>query len=210
MIVTYFLSISGIHDDDIPYAMLPPDRLARCRRAPSRGKARQIAMAWFLLEYALGRAGQRPELIRSASGKPQLANSTVTFNLSHCDGYVACIVADGCAVGVDVERIRQIPARFYRPYFSPEDFQAAMSSDSPAAWCQAWTQKEAVIKCIGDGWTDENKKNLHVLKAPVQSCTLTRKWLRDDCHICACAGIPDATIVFSEVYWNGGKITGTV
>lgn len=210
MIHTYYLSIDGIAGEDIPYAMLPPDRQARCGQLPSRRKARQIAMAWFLLQYALGKAGAKPDLAYLPNGKPYIQDSSVSFNLSHCDGYVACIVADSCSVGVDVERIREIPARFYEPYFSREDFQIAMLDDSPATWCQAWTRKEAVIKCNGDGWTVENKKNLHVLQASVHSYTLTQKWLSSNYHICACAGMPGAAIVFSEVFWNGSKITGTI
>jgi 4'-phosphopantetheinyl transferase len=90
-------------------------------------------------------------------GKPHLATGgPLVFNLSHTRGWVACAVARGGAVGVDVERVRDAPdlAALALAYFSPlecDALQACAPADRAAHFAGLWTLKESCAKGLGTG-----------------------------------------------------------
>lgn len=124
-------------------------------------------------EYLLGRALVRTTLSRYAPaapstwefetgphGKPHISgpatNLPLTFNLSHTTGLVACAVALGDPLGVDVEYCgRDLDL----PGFSAANFAAAEQAiiaktpdaDLRGTFFQIWTLKEAYIKGLGVG-----------------------------------------------------------
>jgi len=124
-------------------------------------------------EYLLGRALVRTTLSRYAPtapsswafetgphGKPYISSPAtdrpLTFNLSHTTGLVACAVAQGRELGVDVEYCgRELDLRG----FSAANFAAAEQAIIAAtpdaelrgAFFQIWTLKEAYIKGLGVG-----------------------------------------------------------
>ncbi len=90
-------------------------------------------------------------------GKPRLRHADApSFNLSHTRGLALVALSAGCAVGIDVERLRPLTdadalaQRFLTP---SEAF--AVSAVTPAgrdaAFLQTWTRKEAVLKASGHG-----------------------------------------------------------
>ena len=109
------------------YAPVPPDR-------------------W---RFTKGRHG-RPELAQPAI-QPRLR-----FNVSHTKGFIACLVAIGRDVGVDVEntaregRLLEIADR----YFSPAEVRALRALPRTDQWdrfFEYWTLKESFIKATGAG-----------------------------------------------------------
>jgi 4'-phosphopantetheinyl transferase len=98
-------------------------------------------------------------LTSDSNGKPRLAITharDLRFNVSHSEDAIACAIAHGREVGVDIERIRaDLPvAAIAEQFFAPEEI-AALRSLPPAAQVEAffvcWTRKEAYVKAIGKG-----------------------------------------------------------
>jgi 4'-phosphopantetheinyl transferase len=80
----------------------------------------------------------------------------LTFNLSHTRGLVACVVAYGEDVGVDVEPIAAAPdlLDLARANFSAEEvaeLERCVPADRPARFTGMWTLKEAYLKATGAG-----------------------------------------------------------
>jgi 4'-phosphopantetheinyl transferase len=113
-----------------------------------------------VLRYILSRyTDETPALLRFASGphgKPFLPCSTVNFNVSHSGDYLACAVTRDVPVGIDIERIRDIPELFAiaRGHFSPrecEQLEALPASYLTRGFFECWTRKEAFVKATGLG-----------------------------------------------------------
>jgi 4'-phosphopantetheinyl transferase len=90
-------------------------------------------------------------------GKPAVSkNPQLEFNLTHSDGVAAVAVTTGCALGIDLERLRPIPdiEEIARRYFCPEEAAEILPlppGEREQAFFRCWTRKEAYIKAIGDG-----------------------------------------------------------
>ncbi len=125
---------------------------------------REYTVAHALLRATLSAFGDRsPDAWRfeaGAYGKPALAAgmsaSPLSFNLAHTLGLVACVVATGADVGLDVERVtrstdwRGIAAR----YFSAGEvahIESVADHQRAARFVELWTLKEAFAKAIGVG-----------------------------------------------------------
>lgn len=96
---------------------------------------------------------------RSGNGKPHLQSpySAIKFNLSHCDTAIAVAISSSGEIGVDIESM-QIQAdechALAKRFFSKRE--AAWIMDAGPDKCLlrfqcVFTQKEACLKCKGDG-----------------------------------------------------------
>jgi 4'-phosphopantetheinyl transferase len=125
---------------------------------------RDYAAAHAMLREALSSCDHKaPEDWRfepDALGKPRIrpqdpAAVPLAFNLSHTQGLVACAVARGTEVGVDVERIdRGLSAEAVAHYFAASEIcflEACAPIDYATRFIELWTLKEAYIKAIGAG-----------------------------------------------------------
>ena len=119
--------------------------------------------------YIVGRAALRgvlaagldcsPAAIRfsyGTNGKPKLegGHGGVDFNLAHSGGDAVIAVADGAAVGVDIELFRPIAdvESLARLVFSDVERRAlALAPDPVSAFLNGWTRKEAYVKALGMG-----------------------------------------------------------
>lgn len=127
-------------------------RLARVRDqfVAARGHLRA------LLGRYLGIEPRAVPMLYADGGKPHLpAGFDLHFNVSHTDG-LAVIALGHTRVGVDVERVRDIPdaealvSRFFTRRECAQ-FQLLPPGARPAAFLRAWTCKEAILKAIGRG-----------------------------------------------------------
>ena len=91
-------------------------------------------------------------------GKPFLAEPSVAgldINLSHTTGMVACAVAFGGVVGVDVEwRDRRVGIGVIRQVLTDDEcrwVQSLPDSEQDIGFLRLWTLKEAVAKALGQG-----------------------------------------------------------
>src|SRR6476469_1010580 len=126
---------------------------------------RWVAARWALrrvLESYLGEPAAAIELDVSEHGKPRLRNAGgIEFNLSHSNGLALVAVAEGRAVGVDVEMIeseRDLIALAERalPEEDAAAVRAASKSERPAVFYTAWACHEARFKCGLDAGAVEN------------------------------------------------------
>jgi 4'-phosphopantetheinyl transferase len=148
------LLLSWLSDDE-------RERHARFRFQDDR-EAYLVAHA--LTRRALGQvAGVAPSALSFQAGehgRPEIAGPScalaLRFNLSHTRGLVACGVACGHDIGVDVERIdREVALLGVARHVFSERENAGLSSLSGSVqrlrFFELWTLKEAYVKAIGKG-----------------------------------------------------------
>lgn len=145
-------------------ALLAPDerrRLARlgCDRDRRRFLITRALVRTMLSRYAAVGPAEwvfattaygRPEIVRGPSGVPDLR-----FNVSHTEGRIACAVAVGREVGVDVEHVgrevtRDVAGRFFAPR-EVASLHALPDAERARLFFDYWTLKEAYIKARGLG-----------------------------------------------------------
>ncbi|SLM65079.1 MULTISPECIES: 4'-phosphopantetheinyl transferase family protein [Dickeya] len=142
-----------------------PQMAQRARAALQRPEGAPLTLrelAHGLLLWLLAPLCQQPPqsliISRDDYGKPFLPHyPDIRFNLSHTQGALAFAFAEGCPVGVDVERCqgqverkRAIAQRF----FHPDEWRWLATLDDSAflpAFIQLWSHKEAYLKALGMG-----------------------------------------------------------
>jgi 4'-phosphopantetheinyl transferase len=142
---------------------LSPDEEERARRYRGERLRERFIVGRGILRMLLSRyVGRPPGRLRfayGARGKPALApaeGSDLRFNVSHSDGLALYAFARGREVGVDVERLRELPRaeRIAERFFSTEETAALKAEPAERrveAFFTCWTRKEAYIKARGDG-----------------------------------------------------------
>jgi len=143
---------------------LTPSERAQAARFRSDVDAARFVRRRLALREIVGRylgiaAG---DLVFTANeyGKPSLLPSTarpdLAFNASHSGAIALIAIGRAVRIGVDVERLRPdvealaIATRF----FASEEvasLEALGADDRVAAFFNAWTRKEAVVKALGGG-----------------------------------------------------------
>jgi len=97
-------------------------------------------------------------------GKPELgpphSESGLTFNLSHSETLVVCAVTRTNSIGVDVERVRPIPklTALTSRFFAPDErshLDSLPEDDRLTAFFRIWTLKEAYLKALGVGLSQD-------------------------------------------------------
>jgi 4'-phosphopantetheinyl transferase len=156
------LPLTAIPERDVD-VHLSADERTRAARFHFNVDRERFAVARGLLRVILGRyAGIDPAALvfsYGAAGKPLIEDPPdarpFTFNVSHSAGVALIAVARERAVGVDVERLREIEAleiahRFFR---QPEidAVQTASGAERQRVFFSCWTRKESVLKACGAG-----------------------------------------------------------
>jgi 4'-phosphopantetheinyl transferase len=91
-------------------------------------------------------------------GKPALRNeSRLRFNKSHSSGLALYAFTTDCEIGIDLEKVREMPdtdqiaARFFCRAEASELSSLSAQRDTEEAFFRCWTRKEAYIKAVGEG-----------------------------------------------------------
>ena len=125
----------------------------------------RLCLAAYLLlmeglrnEYGIN---EPPVFDYSPEGKPYIAaRPDIHFNLSHSGNVALCVVSDQ-PVGADVEVPRKISPSLIDYTMNPEEQAEINASHDPArAFLRLWTQKEALLKLMGKGISNEMKNVL--------------------------------------------------
>jgi 4'-phosphopantetheinyl transferase len=150
---------------------LSRDELDHCDRFRFARDRCDYANAHALLRMTLSRYSSTPahewRFSVGAHGKPFLSPTShdegrveaLTFNLSHTHGLVACAVARGIAVGIDVERVDRVSdaMALATAFFSPAEVaglhECVNEHDRVRRFIELWTLKESFIKATGKGLT---------------------------------------------------------
>jgi 4'-phosphopantetheinyl transferase len=140
-------------------------RYNRFLRADDR---RDYAAAHALLRHSLSRyADLDPgawEFDKGANGKPSLAHHhgdlpPLSFNLSHARGIVACAIAPGLNVGIDVEHVDRavdwsgIATRYFARAEAAH-LESCPQEQRASRFIELWTLKEAYMKATGAGLSE--------------------------------------------------------
>ena len=135
------------------------ERVRAARLRTTELRLRFVVAHGALRRILAGYLGVAPAALRfdtTEAGKPFIASSPLSFNLSHSDGLSVCAVAMGGRIGVDVERVRGIDdaEAIVAGYFAAGEVQqyaAVLPSERTAAFFSTWTRKEAFLKAVGSG-----------------------------------------------------------
>lgn len=95
-------------------------------------------------------------LRRNENEKPYIENKNISFNLTHTDGAVACIIdTEDHRVGIDAEVIGRDGQKMIERFFDEKAKQEyALSDDRSLSFAKIWTKKEAYAKFTGIGLSD--------------------------------------------------------
>jgi 4'-phosphopantetheinyl transferase len=122
---------------------------------------RLCVLAYLLLKKGLRETygiTENPIFEYNEHGKPSIVgHPEIFFNLSHCKEAVVCVVSDQ-PIGVDVESIREYRESLVNYTMNDEEICEIESSENPAAsFIRFWTMKEATMKLIGTGISNDMK-----------------------------------------------------
>jgi 4'-phosphopantetheinyl transferase len=140
--------------------LLSEDERRRAAQFRSEVHGKEFVAARGMLRLVLSRyIRSRPEELTfryGQNGKPELANGTLHFNLSHSGHRAFLAVSSKQPLGVDLERIRAkaANARIAAQVFSSSETQtlaALPNTRFTEAFFKGWTRKEAFVKALGDG-----------------------------------------------------------
>lgn len=104
--------------------------------------------------------GEEKEIAYELSGKPYLSDHSYFISISHTKGYVAIILSQKSAVGIDIEyygqRVHKVASRFIRSDEMPGSYQG----DDTWGLLLHWSAKEAIYKCLEE--VDADLCNLRI------------------------------------------------
>ena len=122
---------------------------------------RLCVLAYQLLKQGLREEygiTENPIFEYNEHGKPSIVgHPEIYFNLSHCKYAAVCAINDQ-PVGIDVESIREYKDGLVRYTMNDEEILEIESAENPAsAFIRLWTMKEATMKLIGTGISNDMK-----------------------------------------------------
>ena len=122
---------------------------------------RLCVLAYQLLKQGLREEygiTENPMFEYNEHGKPSIVgHPEIHFSLSHCKEAAACVISDQ-PMGIDVESIREYKEGLAHYAMNDEEVGQIEASGHPAAaFIRLWTMKEATLKLIGTGISDDLK-----------------------------------------------------
>ena len=168
-------------------ALLTPKRRGEAEAFVEEKDCRLHCVAGLLLRSVLG-VVQDSDLVYGEYGKPELANGTVRFSLSHAGCYAALAVSEQ-PVGVDIEPIAK-PQVLPRKMLTGEEMRWLEEHPSAEDFCLLWTRLESALKAEGCGLALEHRGfSLLVDRSPWYWDTQ----IHDD-HMLTCAGMESLVV----------------
>ena len=138
----------------------PPSRMAA--RTHLRQAVREAAAQWLKVDI-------ESIAVESTPGDPPrllLAGRAAGLSLTHDEGISLAAIHLHGAVGIDVMRVQDVPDWFSlaRDYLGPqvaEELAACPDAQRPLRLAQAWTAREAALKCVGLPLMEWNEMSLN-------------------------------------------------
>lgn len=126
----------------------------------------ELGQRLCVLAYQLLKQGLRedygilenPVFEYNEHGKPSIVgHPEIFFNLSHCKYAAVCVLSDQ-PIGVDVESFREYKEGLVHYTMNDEEIREIESAEHPdVAFIRLWTMKEATLKLIGTGISNDLK-----------------------------------------------------
>ena len=152
-----------IWDFDLPSALeeISEQRREQALKFKFEQGQRLCVLAYQLLKQGLREEygiTENPVFEYNEHGKPSIVgHPEIHFSLSHCKEAAACVVSDH-PVGIDVESIHEYKEGLAHYAMNDEEVRRIEVSDNPAAaFIRLWTMKEATLKLVGTGISDDLK-----------------------------------------------------
>jgi 4'-phosphopantetheinyl transferase len=125
---------------------------------------RLCVLAYLLLKKGLCEAygiTENPVFEYNEHGKPSIVgHPEIFFNLSHCKEAVICVLSDK-PVGVDIESIREYKENLVHYTMNDDEIREIETAGHPdVAFIRLWTMKEATLKLVGTGISNDMKSVL--------------------------------------------------
>jgi 4'-phosphopantetheinyl transferase len=170
------------------------DARAQARRVLTSVAAESLGVPLADLHLTVEPGGRPVLAVDGARDAPHVA-------MSHCGGAVAVVVSRQGPVGVDVERLRSLPAlALARRWLAATeaDWLAGIPTEAQvAAFLLLWTQKEAVGKALGIGLRNGGMSR----RIPVPVLDGSRRMRQvpglDSMAVAACAVEPDLVLALA-------------
>ncbi len=115
---------------------------------------------------------------KNEHGKPYLKDLPCYFNISHSGDFVVCAVSEN-EIGIDIEKLRPIDLKIARRVFTENEQKRLFSElkeQQQDIFFSLWTEKEAVLKCLGTGFSGEikyNKSDFKITQFKIQDYFIT-------------------------------------
>ena len=172
MITIYAMDIMKLEPDLSAYsAVVPESRMDRICLLQGQEMLRSLA-AELLFQRAVHRhcRGVPTPVVRDVlpGGKPYLlGRPDFHFNLSHSGMWAVCAVAE-VEIGVDIQQHRGISGKLIRRFTPGEQqlLEDAFGEDRLQLFFELWVQKEAYLKCTGEGLTRSLRSFEAIAPAP--------------------------------------------
>lgn len=140
------------------------EQLFAARIKDSRHRSRFIISRTFLrntIGSALNSVTYDDDFIFNKAGKPSLSTGWghLAFNLSHTRDYLIVALTLQESIGVDIEMTDRAVSQSLLEYvFTPNERKHILASSNwKEVFLRGWTYKEAVLKCMGTGFTRDPK-----------------------------------------------------
>jgi phosphopantetheinyl transferase len=141
--------------------LLADEDLQRAAHFRQAGDRYNFVLGRTMVHHLIRQAGiSAPSAFSFADhGKPFLPGRPA-FNISHSGAWVACAVSRNALIGIDIETFGHL--QDYRALLAvvthPNERRSIdkVAADEQGAWFKrCWTRKEAVLKAIGSGLSDD-------------------------------------------------------
>lgn len=155
--VYYFTKMQRFQIEELKIAeqYMSEQRKAKINRLRFLKEKKQSAIAYLLLRYGLKKEYGITETIfldKGSWGKPYLSNyPLIHFNMSHCEGGVACII-DDYAVGIDITLVKKENLICMQSAMSENEIDHILqAANSEKQFTIYWSLKESYCKYLGIG-----------------------------------------------------------
>ncbi len=201
------MNIYTISTDDISYRELEPlvdtlpeeirQKIKAYKKEPD--KVNRVC-GWRLLVQLLGQEEIDIRAIkRNSYGKPIF--DSYHFSLSYTDGMVLVGTSREGAIGVDIEKKREIDKSEYLSILHPNEVAAI--ADKKVDLLDIWCRKESILKCYGSGLHNDMHELDTTQKSPLfkrRRFSLQDIGLGDDYHGTVATQVNlDETLNFKEI-----------
>lgn len=152
-------------------AVLSHDERLRSERSPLIEERNRFAVGRGLLRHVLASYLQvdapQIQFAYGHAGKPYLVDNprNIHFNISHSGDIALIAITRAREIGVDVEKICDMPemedivSRFFSDAAKAQ-FQSVPVADRVGTFFKCWTEREAVSKCTGDGIAEDTPSSV--------------------------------------------------
>lgn len=167
----YLIDTTKIRDDIKKFfEILPQDEMQKVNNYKFiKNRERSIATFYYrriILSKYTGLSPQELSFKINQYGKPSIENknfSYIKFNYSHSNDIIIYSITRDSEIGIDIEFIKEISDMnsLVNNYFSSEEISTFRNTnnkiDQLNFFYKIWTRKEALLKAIGLGLTEDLK-----------------------------------------------------